>query len=185
MHAMRFIDRFVVALVHGAGAIAAMLLLGGAVSIVIGIAARLLGLPLAWPTDIVPHLLLVSVMLAAAETFRRGEHIAVDLLIDRTSGMTRRVITVWASATVVILAALLVFQSYQMVSFSHMTGIRTHDRLDLPVWWVQCIVPIGGVLLLLVSIRSIVAAVTGRELDPELHGPPGHEAERELDGGRI
>lgn len=185
MQVMRFVDRLVVALVHGAGAIAAMLLLGGAVSIVIGIAARLLGFPLAWPTDIVPHLLLLSVMLAAAETFRRGEHIAVDLLIDRTSGMTRRVIAIWASATVVILAVLLVYQGYQMVAFSRMTGIRTHDRLDLPVWWVQCFVPVGGGLLLLVSIRAILAALAGRELDPELHGSSGHDVERELDGGRI
>lgn len=183
MQALRFIDRGVVALVYGAAAISAVLLLGGAVSIVVGIAARLLGYPLAWPTDVVPHLLLLSVMLAAAETFRRGEHIAVDLLVDRMDGVAHRVVMIWAAATVAVLAALLILQGYDMVSFSRMTGIRTHDRLDLPVWWIQCIVPVGGALLLLVSLRSILASLTGRELDPELRS--GLDTEREIDGGRI
>ncbi len=185
MKGLRLADRTIVALVYGAGAISAVLLLGSAISIFTGIVARMLGIPMAWPTDIVPHLLLLSVMLAAAETFRRGEHIAVDLLVDRLDGVARRAVSIWAAGTVVVLAVLLVYQGYEMVSFSRMTGIRTHDRLDLPVWWVQCIVPVGGVLLLLVSVRSILAALTGRVLDSELAGATGHGSERELNGGRI
>lgn len=88
--------------------------------------------------------------------------------MGKLGGVARRAVAIWAAATVIVLAVLLVFQGLEMVSFSRMTGIRTHDRLDLPVWWVQCIVPVGGILLLIVSIRSILAALTGREIDPEL-----------------
>lgn len=184
MEALKLFDRFIVALIYGAGAISAVLLLGSAVSIFTGIVTRLLGIPLAWPTDIVPHLLLLSVMLAAAETFRRGEHIAVDLLVDRLSGVARRTVSIWAAATVIVLAVLLIIQGMEMVAFSRMTGIRTHDRLDLPVWWIQSIVPVGGALLLIVSVRAILAALTGRDLDPELH-TPDPQGEHELEGGRI
>lgn len=161
--ALNLADRAVVALARVAGGIAALLLLASALAIFAGIVTRSLGIPLAWPTDIVPHFLLLAVMLAAAEAFRRGEHIAVDLLVSRARPGMGRVVTLWGSATVILLAALLILQGLEMIAFSRMVGMRTHDRLDFPIWWVQCAVPLGGALLGLASLRSFLAALVGRE----------------------
>ena len=159
--ALHIADRIVVVLVQAAGAAAALLMMFCALSIFAGVVTRGLGIPLAWPTEIVPHLLVVSVMLASAEAFRRGEHIAVDFLAERLGPFTRRAVDVWASATVVYLAVLLVLQGFEMISFSRMTGIRTFDRLDFPVWWVQSVIPVGGILLGLAALRALLGAIRG------------------------
>lgn len=159
---LRLADRAVVALVKLAGAVAALLLLFCALSIFAGVVARMAGVPMGWPTEIVPHLLVVSVMLAAAECFRRGEHIAVDFIVGRIGSRARRIVDVWASATVFYLSVLLVMQGMQMIAFSRMAGIRTFDRLDFPVWWVESVIPVGGVLLGLAALRALVGALAGR-----------------------
>ncbi len=163
MQIVRLADRLVVLLVKAAGALAAMLMMFCALSIFAGIVSRAVGLPMAWPTEIVPHLLVVSVMLASAEAFRRGEHIAVDLLVDGLGPAGRRWVKIWASGTVAYLAMLLVLQGLDMIAFSRMTGMRTFDRLDFPVWWVQSAVPVGGILLGLAALRSLLGAIVGRK----------------------
>jgi TRAP-type C4-dicarboxylate transport system permease small subunit len=159
---LRLVDRLVVLLVKAAGAVAATLMMFCALSIFAGVMARTVGIPLAWPTEIVSHLLVVSVMLASAECFRRGEHIAVDFLVDRLHPGTRRWVRGWSSATVTYLALLLILQGFEMIAFSRMTGMRTFDRLDFPVWWVQSVIPVGGVLLGLVALRAFLGAIAGR-----------------------
>jgi len=133
-----------------------------AFSIFTGVAARMLGVPMGWPTEIVPHLLVIAVMLAAAECFRRGEHIAVDFVVGQLGPRAKRLVNIWASATVVYLSALLVLQGREMIAFSRMTGMRTFDRLDFPVWWVESVIPVGGVLLGLASLRALIGAIAGR-----------------------
>lgn len=156
-------DRMVVALVKLGGAIAAMLMFICALSIFAGVVSRMLGIPMGWPTEIVPHLLVVSVMLAAAECFRRGEHIAVDFVVGQFGPRAKRWVNIWSSATVVYLAILLVQQGLEMVAFSRMTGIRTFDRLDFPVWWVESVIPVGGVLLGLAALRGLIWSIAGRD----------------------
>jgi TRAP-type C4-dicarboxylate transport system permease small subunit len=162
---LRLADRIVVALVRLAGAIAALLILFCALAIFAGVVARMSGIPMGWPSEIVPHLLVVAVMLAAAECFRRGEHIAVDFITGRLRARARRIVSIWASATVIFLAVLLVSQGLEMIAFSRMTGMRTFDRLDFPVWWVESVIPVGGALLGLAALRALVAALFGRSDD--------------------
>lgn len=170
---LRIADRCLVGLSQTGGVIAALLMLGAGIGIFLGIITRMFGYPLAWPTDIVPHLLLVSVMLSAPEALRRGEHIAVDLLVSRLGPVGKRFVSLWAYGTVIFLSVLLIQEGIDLVSFSHMTGMRTHDRLDLPVWWFQSVVPVGGVLLLAVSIRALIRALLNLPQDEK---PKGHAA---------
>ncbi len=151
----------------------ALALLAGFAIVVYGVTFRyFLGQPQIWADEIAGWLVVATVMLAAAEAERRNEHIGVDALVLTLPRGWRRVAAAAASLSVAVVAYFLVDEGLEMVAFSHLLGIVSNRLPLVPMWTVQSLVPLGGLLLLLVSVASLVRLYTG-DIEP---APPAPHA---------
>jgi len=121
-----------------------------------------LGQPQPWIDHVAAWLVVALVMLAAAETQRREEHIGVEVLVERLRGRSRRAARLVGVLSVVAVAAILLREGIETVAFSRMIGIATNLEA-VPLWWVQLLIPLGAGLLLLVSVAQLLVLLAGGE----------------------
>lgn len=107
-----------------------------------------------WVDDVVGFLLVAIVMLSAASTYRRDEHIGVDLLISRLKGGSKRVMLAWSALTTALVALVLMFNGLENVALARMLGLLTEGHLEWPQWLLMLLLPVGGALLLAVAIEA-------------------------------
>jgi TRAP-type C4-dicarboxylate transport system permease small subunit len=119
--------------------------------------------PPAWVDDTVGFLLVAIVMLAAAQVQRRGEHIGVDLLAARLSPRARRWADAWAALAALAAGLVLVVNGWQTAMFSRTLGIVAEGNVEIPVFWVQLALPLGGAMLTLVALESLARLAAGLE----------------------
>lgn len=126
-----------------------------------------------WVDDLAGFMLVAIVMLAAAQVLRRGEHIAVDVFTEKLSGSAARWAQGLAIAAALVVASMLVANGWQTAMQSRQFGIVAEGRLEWPVWWLMLLLPIGGVLMALVSLEALWRLVLG--LPPAVE-PHRHDA---------
>ena len=118
--------------------------------------------PVSWVDEIVGYLLVASVMLAAADALRHGEHIAVDIVTERLGSRGRRVVTArrasspsrwprrcWPS---------------RAGTWSRSRGwwaCLSNGKLAVPMWIPQLAVPVGAALLGAAAVVAFLLALTG------------------------
>jgi C4-dicarboxylate transporter, DctQ subunit len=148
-------------LTDAAAAVAAASVLLSLVLVCYSVAMRYLaGAPEPWVDEMVGYVLVASVMFAIAEALRRGEHISVDLLTQKLGRRAQRGAHVLGLVAVAASAVILVVEGWDMVAFSRMVGIRSVGYLDLPIWTVQAMVPLGGLLLLMAALAELLRGAT-------------------------
>jgi TRAP-type C4-dicarboxylate transport system permease small subunit len=128
-----------------------------------------LGQPQPWIDHAAAWLVVGLVMLAAAETQRREEHIGVEVLTNRFRGPARRAARIAGVASVAAVAAILLREGIETVSFTKMIGIATNIEA-VPLWWLHLLIPVGAALLLLVSLAQLLVLLVGGE--PHGAAPP-------------
>ena len=138
----------------------------------------LLNAPKPWVDETVGFLLVGSVMFAVAEALRRGEHISIDLLTDKLGPRGRRAAAVFGLLAVLVTAAALAWEGWETVAFARMLGLMTDGYVTLPLWTLQLMLPIGGVLLLLACLAELLRIAAG--LPPEKTRRP-HDLKPSLD----
>ncbi len=138
----------------------------------------LLNAPKPWVDEMVGFLLVGSVMFAVAEALRRGEHISIDLLTDKLGPRARRAAAVFSLLAVLVTAAALAWEGWETVAFARMLGLMTDGYVTLPLWTLQLMLPIGGVLLLLACLAELLRIAAG--LPPEEARRP-HDLKPSLD----
>lgn len=114
-----------------------------------------------WVDEVVGFLLVGIVMLAAAQTFRRGEHIGVDLLVDRLGRTGRRWAQAWAALATLAITGVLIVNGWGTAMLARTLGLLTEGHLEWPTWWLMLLMPVGGVLLLLAALESLWRALAG------------------------
>ncbi len=134
--------------------------------------------PVPWVDEAVGYVLVASVMFSIAEALRKGEHIAVDILTDRFGPRGKRVVYVFGLAAVIATAVILLVEGWAMAEFSRMIGIRSIGYLDIPIWTMQVMVPIGGLLLLLAALAELVRVAAALPPDPDADAPGPESASR-------
>lgn len=126
--------------------------------------------PPTWNEEVAGWLVVVSVMLAIPEAQRRGEHIGVDLLVEKFPG-ARRILLPLGCIAVAVAAGILIHAGLEMVVFSRTIGIVSNTLPAVQLWTVQILVPVGGGLLLLVALTQLAVYLAGgrpRDLDSEI-----------------
>lgn len=161
-------DRVVSRISHVAAGIAALATLGcfGLVCYVV-VARYFFGLSPSWSDEVGGWLVVALVMLAVAEGQRRGEHIGVDLLLERTEGGPHRALKAFGALCVAVAAGLLLWQGLETMAFSRMIGARALAVAEVPLWMVQALIPLGAGLMLLVALVQLLGLATGVDLVPE------------------
>ncbi len=171
-------DRAVAILARAGAALGATALLGSLVLIVYAVVLRyVFNQPPAWVDEMVGYLLVATVMAAAADTLRRGEHIAVDVLTERLSARGRRAVAALGLVASGMVGAFLVFEGWAMVAFSHMVNVISTGPLEVPMAWPQMLVPSGGALLALAALAGLGRMALGLSpiVDEEDAATPGAE----------
>ena len=156
-----------------ASALAAVAVLACFALVCWGVVARyFFSQALTWSDEVAGWLVVAIVMLAVADAQRRGENIGVDLLLDHTKGRARRALVALGVAMVAICALMIAVHGVEMVQFSRMLDLRSNTLGSVGVWTVQMLVPLGALLLLIVSLAQLVTLAAGRTPEgyAETHG---------------
>ena len=114
-----------------------------------------------WVDDTVGYMLVGIVMLGAATTLRRGGHINVDILTGQLKGTRRRIADAWSMLAVLAFSIVLIVNGWQTAMFSRMLGVNTSGNVEVPVFWLELLMPLGGMLLLLASIEGLLRIALG------------------------
>jgi C4-dicarboxylate transporter DctQ subunit len=156
-------DRVAGVACRAATALAAIAVLACFALVCFGVAMRYVyNRPLGWADEVTGWLVVAIVMLAVADAQRRGENIGVDLLLDRTRGRARRALLALGCATVAASALMMSIHGVEMVQFSRMLDLRSNTLGNVSVWTIQALVPLGAVLLLVVSLAQLAVLATGQ-----------------------
>lgn len=112
--------------------------------------------PPVWVDEVVGFVLVGIVMLAAAQSLRRGEHIGVDILITRLGPRGRLWAQAWSSLSVLVVSLILVVNGWRTAMFARQIGVLTEGNLEIPSFWLQLFLPLGGLMMLLVSLEALL-----------------------------
>jgi TRAP-type C4-dicarboxylate transport system permease small subunit len=144
------------ALYDAAGVVAALFLVGTLAMVLLGIATRLLNGFVPGTDAYAGYCMAAAGFLALAQTFRRGEHIRVTLVLEHVGIKARRAFELWSLSVGAILAvafayfsARLAFQSWEFNDIS--TG---NDAT--PLWIPQLAMAAGGLVLAVALIDALV-----------------------------
>ena len=112
--------------------------------------------PITWSDELSGYLVVAMVMMGAAESLRRGDHIAVDLLTSRLSEGVRRYLDIWAMLLVIAVGVALIVSAIRTVRYAYGFGIYSEGYLEMPMWIPQSVFLLGAVLLVLMAVCRIV-----------------------------
>jgi TRAP-type C4-dicarboxylate transport system permease small subunit len=124
-----------------------------------------------WVDDAVGFMLVAIVMLAAAQVLRRGEHINVDLLTSRLGPRARRWADAWSALAVLVVSLILVVNGWRTAMFTKSLGIVAEGQIEVQVFWLQLLLPLGGLMLALVAIEALVRLAAGLPSLAAPHAP--------------
>ncbi|MEO8560278.1 MAG: TRAP transporter small permease [Rhodospirillales bacterium] len=167
---VRALDRGADLLSQAAAFLATIAMLASLALVVFGIAARyLLKTPQSWSDELVGYLLVGIVMFAATDALRKGEHIAIDILTGRLKPAGRRLVALLGLATVALFALLMIDKGWEMVAFSRMVDMHSNQDLGAPLWVVQLMIPVGGILLLISAVTLFLRELIGDPVFEDSH----------------
>lgn len=142
--------------ISATGVLIALALIGYSV-----VTRYLVGQPSLWVDDVIGFILIAIVMFGASSVLRDGKHLGVDLFTGRLQRTGQRWAQAWAMLTVMGVAAFLIVDGWQVAMFSKMLGMRTHGYVEFPIYWMQLLMPLGGVMLVLVALESLARLICG------------------------
>jgi C4-dicarboxylate transporter, DctQ subunit len=128
--------------------------------------------PIAGVDEATGFLVVVIVMLGAAEALRRDDHIRIDILHEHLGRPAIWWLDLLAHAGVLVFALFLLVMSCKTVAFSYAFGAYSSGYLELALWVPQSSLVIGALLLALVALARLVRQiVTPLEPSPDAHPP--------------
>lgn len=150
-------SRLVYHLVWACGALSTLLILVASCFTIVAVFWRyVLSDPLRWPNDLTGWTLVALIMLGVSEAYRRGDHIAMDLLSDRFTGQLRFWQEAWAHLSVLLFAIVLGAGAWHMVHFSYDWQAYTPGTIEIPLWIPQAPMFVGSILLGLVAVAKLL-----------------------------
>lgn len=150
------------ALYDGAAALAAVMMVGLLVMVLLSITSRLLHFHVPGTDAYAGYLMAGAGFLALAHTLKRGEHIRVTLLLGMLNGGARRAMEIWALFAASALALLGAYYSARLVWQSHTFNDISTGNDATPLWLPQLGMAIGMAILAIAFIDELVLELRGR-----------------------
>lgn len=117
--------------------------------------------PLLWADEVTGWALVAIVMLGAAEAYRRGDHISIDLLSDKATGLAGQAVALVSDLAVLGFAVIVGTSTWDAISFARMFGSYTAGSVVIETWIPQVPLLVGSVLLGLTAVVRMVERVLG------------------------
>ena len=141
-----------------AATVSACLLPALVVVVLINVVARAIpGMALSWPFEVSIFIFGISALLVGGQVLKDREHVAVDILPRKLGIRGRTVLKGIALSIIAIVALVLVIQG----SATAVESTRIRERsifqttFNPEIWWFRWMIPLGGLLLLLESLRQL------------------------------
>ena len=150
------------ALYYGAAWLAALMMVGLLVMVLLSISGRLLHFHVPGTDAYAGYLMAGAGFLALAHTLKRGEHIRVTLLLGMLQGGARRAMEIWALFAASALALLGAFYSARLVWQSHLFNDISTGNDATPLWLPQLGMAIGMAILSIAFIDELVLELRGK-----------------------
>jgi len=151
------LDRLVTPVIWLGGAVSTVLILVTLVVTVYAVIMRyVLNTPLLWADEVTGWALVAIVTLGAAEAYRRNDHIAIDILFDRTSALPRWLLECLGHAAAVGFAVVIGLSTWEAISFARGFGVYTSGHIEIETWYLQTPILIGSVLLGIIGLVRLI-----------------------------
>lgn len=154
--------RFLDGLYDVAAGLAALMMVGLLVMVLLGIVSRLLHFHVPGTDAYAGYLMAGAGFLALAHTLKRGEHIRVTLLLSALKGGARRGLEIWALFAASALALLGAYYSARLVWQSRLFNDISTGNDATPLWLPQLGMAIGTAILAVAFIDELVLELRGQ-----------------------
>lgn len=145
--------------------LAAVLLIGTLVMILLGIFGRILNFQIRGTDAYAGYMMAGSGFLALAHTLKRGEHIRVTVILQLLKGGAHRALELTALAVGAILAVSLAWFSLRLVWVSYtLNDISTGNDVT-PLWIPQSAMALGTLVFAIAVLDELILELKGRKLD--------------------
>ncbi len=129
----------------------------------------LLHAPTIWATEISMYLLQFIVFMTPGALLVDGDHLRVSFWIESRTGLARRVAEMVTALLVLPYAGILLWFGWKYAERAFDREMLSPTLLQVPLWIVYAMVPIGAILLILgiiLKCMTLMGAGTVREGEP-------------------
>ncbi|WP_249870769.1 TRAP transporter small permease [Oceanobacillus saliphilus] len=119
--------------------------------------------PTVWANEFSTYILQFIVFLSMGYLFIRDKHVKVTFLIDKLNGVARKFIQILAALLVIPYAIVLTIYGFQYTSNAYNLGMVSPSLLEFPLWIPYSFIPMGGLLLVLASICTVLKIIINEE----------------------
>lgn len=116
-----------------------------------------------WAEEGVRYLMIWAFFLTLGVAGNAGNHIRTELLVERLGPRLQKACHVLSSLVGVAFCGLLFYASLPQVHRYYTMGMMTESNLDLPLWLLFLVMPLGALLFLAYYLRCLVIALKGND----------------------
>jgi TRAP-type C4-dicarboxylate transport system permease small subunit len=150
------------ALYDGAAWVAAAMMIGVLVMVLLSVVGRLLHFMVPGTDMYAGYCMAGAGFLALAHTLKCNEHIRVTLLLNALHGRSRFALEVWALSAAVLLAALFAWFSVRLAYQSYVFNDVSTGNDSTPLWIPQLMMAVGNAVLLIAFIDEWFLNLRGK-----------------------
>jgi TRAP-type C4-dicarboxylate transport system permease small subunit len=161
-------------LYNAAAYLAALLLVGVLVMVLLGIFGRILGFQVRGSDAYAGYCMAGAGFLALAHTLARGEHIRVNLVLEHAGAWGRRVLERWSLAVAVLLSAAFAWYSVRLAWQSYTLHDISTGNDATPLWIPQLAMAAGAVVFAIAFVDQFVLELAGKRPTPKPAEEPAH-----------
>ncbi|MCB1971845.1 MAG: TRAP transporter small permease [Geminicoccaceae bacterium] len=111
-----------------------------------------------WSEEAAKYLMVWLTFVGAPVALRDGAHVSIDVLPAALSGRARQVALFLINVVIILVCVMLIWQGGL---FAKLGARQVASSFQLSMFWVYLAVPLGGFLLLLVSLGHALRALIG------------------------
>lgn len=166
--------RLLDALYDAAGYLAAFFLVATLGWVCVGVLGRLLGFYVRGTDAYAGYAMAACGFLALAHTLKRGEHIRVELILQKVGPKSRRALQLWSYGAATLLAALFAVFSVRLTVQSFFFEDISTANDATPLWIPQISMAAGAIVLLIAFVDELVLELRGRRAAAKPADSPAH-----------
>ena len=173
-----FLFRWVDRVSDLAGYVSGVLILVSTLIICEAVTLRyVLGAPTVWQTELSIYLLMFAAFVGGAYGLKHGDHVNVDLVIEKLPGKARVAANILAALLGLLFVVVVAVISFKLWWYATSTGQRSGTAWNPPMTFPYFIVPLGMTLMGLQYLSIIYDRIR------ELRAGDEGEDDEEMDGG--
>lgn len=151
-------------LYDGAAAVAAVLMVGLLVMVILSIAGRQLNFHVPGTDAYAGYLMAASGFLALAHTLKRGEHIRVTLLLGALHGGAKKALELWGLFFACLISTMFAYYSCKLAWQSRAFHDISTGSDATPLWIPQLGMAVGALILAIAFVDELVLELRGQRV---------------------